>query len=59
MMPIVRLYTSGSTGATLAYALQQSFHNDPSSPVDAAIDGSNSAKINFTARAQEWPLIMR
>jgi RHS repeat-associated protein len=43
-------YSSGSTGATLASALQLTFHNDPSSPVDAAIDPANSTKINFTAR---------
>jgi RHS repeat-associated protein len=44
-------YGSGSTGATLASALQLAFHNDASSPVDAAIDPGNNTKINFTARA--------
>jgi hypothetical protein len=43
-------YGNGSTGATLASALQQAFHNDGSSPVDAAIDPANNTKINFTAR---------
>ncbi|MBZ5533996.1 MAG: hypothetical protein LAO20_21405 [Acidobacteriia bacterium] len=43
-------YGSGSTGATLALVLQLGFHNDPSSPVDAAIDPANNTKINFTAR---------
>jgi hypothetical protein len=48
--PVYVTYGSSSTGATLASALQQGFHNDPSSPVDAAIDPGNSTKINFTAR---------
>jgi RHS repeat-associated protein len=48
--PVYVTYGSGSSGATLAYTMQQGFHNDPSSPVDAAIDAGNSAKINFTAR---------
>ena len=43
-------YGPGSTGATLAGALQLAFHNDASSPVDAAIDPANNTKINFTAR---------
>jgi RHS repeat-associated protein len=48
--PVYVTYGSGSSGATLAYNMQQGFHNDPSSPVDAAIDAGNSTKINFTAR---------
>jgi YD repeat-containing protein len=58
--PVYVTYGSGSTGATLASALQLTFHNAPSSPVDAAIDPANSTKINFTARgtgvATNYPL---
>jgi YD repeat-containing protein len=58
--PVYVNYNSGSSGTTLASALQQGFHNDLSSPVDAAIDPGNSTKINFTARgtgvATNYPL---
>ncbi|MGB8129797.1 MAG: hypothetical protein WCG81_08390, partial [Candidatus Angelobacter sp.] len=43
---------SNNTAFLLASSLAGDFHNDPSSPVDAAIDPSNSAKINFTSRSQ-------
>ncbi len=44
-------YGSGSTGATLASAVQQGYQNDPSSPVYAAIDPSNNTRVTFTARS--------
>jgi RHS repeat-associated protein len=58
--PVYVTYGPNSNGTTLASAMQQSFHNDPSSPVDATIDPSNSTKINFAARgtgaATNYPL---
>jgi RHS repeat-associated protein len=58
--PVYVTYGSGSTGATLASALQQAFHSDGASPADAAIDPSNNTRIIFTARslgaATNYPL---
>jgi len=39
-----------STQATIASALAAAFHNDGSSPVDAAVSPSNTSRILFTAR---------
>jgi RHS repeat-associated protein len=44
-------YQQGSTAASVASDLASAFHLDPASPVDAAIDPGNAAKVNFTARA--------
>ena len=38
--------------ADMASTLAADFHNDPASPVDAVIDPSNAAKINFISRSQ-------
>jgi RHS repeat-associated protein len=44
-------YQQGSTAASMASDLASAFHLDSSSPVDAAVDPANTAKVNFTARA--------
>ncbi len=44
-------YQHNSTAASMASDLASAFHLDAASPVDAAVDSSNPAKVNFTARA--------
>ena len=44
--------SQNTTAAAMAATLAGDFHNDPASPVDAVIDPSNAAKINFTSRSQ-------
>jgi YD repeat-containing protein len=44
-------YGQGGTAASVASDLASAFHLDAASPVDAATDPGNAAKVNFTARA--------
>ena len=44
--------STNNTAALVASSLAGAFQNDPSSPVSAAVDGSNAGKINFTSRSQ-------